>query len=200
MMPRPRSAGFTLVELLIALALTALVLAAAFAAFGLIGRSTDTATLLRDRSERMMLVERFLRDKLEGMRQVKRFDNGRPVVFFSGNSAGLLWVAPLPERPVGGGLHVLRLGPERHPDGRTDWVLEILPFQGAYTTFDWPAAERIVLLENLSTLRWQYFDNRTGQWLDEWTDPAFNPGRLRHFLGAQGQEWPVLVFALDHVR
>ena len=200
MMPPPRSAGFTLVELLIALALTALVLAAAFAAFGLIGRSTDTATLLRDRSERMMLVERFLRSKLEGMRQLKRLDNGRPVVFFSGNAAGLLWIAPLPERPVGGGLHLLRLGPDRHPDGRTDWVLEILPYQGFDTPLEWAAAERIVLLENLSTLRWQYFDGRTGQWLDEWADPAFYPARLRLFLGAEGQEWPVLVFALDHVR
>ena len=49
-----RSGGFTLLELLIALAVTAAVVALMFAGFGAIGRSEERNQRVMERSERML--------------------------------------------------------------------------------------------------------------------------------------------------
>lgn len=55
-----RSRGFTLLELLIALAVTAAVVALMFAGFGVIGRSEERNQRVMERSERMLVVSQWL--------------------------------------------------------------------------------------------------------------------------------------------
>ena len=55
-----RSHGFTLLELLIALAVTAAVVALMFAGFGVIGRSEERNQRVMDRSEHMLVVSQWL--------------------------------------------------------------------------------------------------------------------------------------------
>ena len=60
-----RSGGFTLLELLIALAVTAAVVALMFAGFGAIGRSEERNQRVMERSERMLVVSQWLGRKFE---------------------------------------------------------------------------------------------------------------------------------------
>lgn len=193
--------GFTLLELLIGLAVTALVVGLLFTGFGTIGRSEERNQAVIDRADRMLLVSQWLGRKFDSLRPLVQVADGRLLPFFSGSAAGVLWVAPLPERGEAGGLHVLRLGPLRHPGGAVDLTVEALPFSGAAMTLDWSQAIRQTLMTDVQSLQWAYQDGATGQWLPEWGEgQGAYPARVRVQLGDERGDWPPLVFALPGAR
>ena len=196
-----RSGGFTLLELLIALAVTAAVVALMFAGFGAIGRSEERNQRVMERSERMLVVSQWLGRKFDGLRQLSRREGTVFVSFFSGNAAGAIWVAPLPERGDAGGLHVFRATPLRHDNGRVDLSIEALPYDGALMALDWGNALRETLLRDVRTLQWFYQDGRTGEWAQEWdASKAGYPARIRLEVADDRGGWPALVFPLARSR
>lgn len=196
-----RHAGFTLLELLIALAVTSAVVALTLAAVGVIGRSEERNQRIAERSERMLVVSQWLGRKFDGLRLLSRRDGNIFVNFFSGNAAGVIWVAPLPERGDAGGLYVFRTNPVRHADGRVDLSVEAVPYDGALMALDWNNALRETLLTDVKTLQWHYQDGQTGQWTQQWDAARANyPARVRLEVGDARGEWPPLVFALVRAR
>lgn len=196
-----KSLGFTLLELLIALAVTAAVVALMFAGFGVIGRSEERNQRVMDRSERMLVVGQWLGRKFDGLRLLSRREGNNFVNFFSGNAAGVVWVAPFAERGDAGGLHVFRLNPLRHPDGRVDLSVEALPYDGALMNMDWDGALRETLLRDVRTLQWYYQDGQTGEWVQQWdSSKAAYPARVRIDLADERGNWPPLVFPLARAR
>ena len=153
---RPQSRGFTLLELLVALAVTAAVVTLMFAGFGVIGRTEERNQRLIDRTEHMLVVSQWLGRKFDTLRLLSRNDSGAFVNFFSGTAAGAIWVAPLPERGEAGGLYVFRITPLRHENGRIDLSVEALPYDGVLTALDWNRALRETLLKDVRTLQWYY--------------------------------------------
>jgi general secretion pathway protein J len=198
---RKTSRGFTLLELLIALAVTAAVVALMFAGVGVIGRSTERSQRVIERSERMMVVSQWLGRKFDTLRLLSRRNENTFVNFFSGNAAGVIWVAPLPERGDAGGLYVFRTNPLRHQDGRVDLSIEAVPYDGALMALDWSRALRETLLADVRTLQWHYQDGQTGEWTQQWDSAkAQYPARIRvEIADAQG-DWPALVFPLVRAR
>lgn len=193
--------GFTLLELLIALAITAAVVTLMFASFALIGKAEERNQRSMDRSEHMLVVSQWLGRKFDGMRLLGRRDGANAVIFFSGNAAGALWVAPLPEMGDGGGLYVFRASPLRHEDGRVDLVIEAMPYNGGAMALDWGTALRETLLRDVRTLQWYYQDGRTSEWARDWDSTRSEfPSRIKVQLGDQRGEWPPLVFALGRAR
>jgi len=193
--------GFTLLELLIALAITGAGVALVFATYGVIGRAEQRAQQTVARTEHMRAVHDWLQRKIEGLRVLSRLEGGQAVLFFNGNAAGALWVAPLPERGAGGGLHVIRVGLDRHPDGTTDWIAEALPYDGALMQLDWTSALRTTLASGLRTLQWYYLDGRSGQWVQDWpSDRGYYPSRVRVEVADAEGSWPLLVFTLARAR
>ena len=196
-----RHAGFTLLELLIALAVTSAVVALTLAAVGVIGRSEERNQRIAERSERMLVVSQWLGRKFDGLRLLSRRDGNIFVNFFSGNAAGVIWVAPLPERGDAGGLYVFRTNPLRHADGRVDLSVEAVPYDGALMALEWNNALRETLLTDVKTLQWHYQDGQTGQWTQQWDAARANyPARVRLEVGDARGEWPPLVFALVRAR
>ncbi|BEP95131.1 hypothetical protein GmRootA79_35150 [Acidovorax sp. A79] len=198
---RKTSRGFTLLELLIALAVTAAVVALMFAGVGVIGRSAERNQRVIDRSDRMMVVSQWLGRKFDTLRLLSRRNENTFVNFFSGNAAGVIWVAPLPERGDAGGLYVFRTNPLRHQDGRVDLSIEAVPYDGALMALDWSRALRETLLADVRTLQWHYQDGQTGEWTQQWDSAkAQYPARIRvEIADAQG-DWPPLVFPLVRAR
>ncbi|MDR2129462.1 MAG: prepilin-type N-terminal cleavage/methylation domain-containing protein [Burkholderiaceae bacterium] len=195
-----RARGFTMLELLIALAITTAVVTLVFAALGLIGRSEERNQALLARSERMLAVNQWLGRKFDAMRQVSHDDATGRVLFFSGNAAGLMWVAPLPEQEVSGGLYVFRATPWRHDGGRVDLGIEVLPYNGIATELDWSQASKAVLLPDVRALQWYYQaagnGDTPGQWTQQWdaTQTQY-PARIRLDVGDAQGDWPAMVFA-----
>lgn len=193
--------GFTLVELLIALMVTAAVAGLVFASFGLVGRVQERSQGVLDRTQRMLLVSQWLTSRLESMRQLSSINGGAPTIFFSGNAAGALWIAPQSNPVDGGGLNVFRATPLRHDDGQTDLSIEMLPYDGAGTLLDWRLARRDILLRNAKTLQWYYQDGETQQWVQQWDATRKRyPARIRIELADQSGDWPPLVVALAGAR
>lgn len=193
--------GFTLLELLIALAVTSAVVALMFAGVGLIGRSEERNQRVIERSERMLVVSQWLGRKFDTLRLLSRRDENIFVNFFSGNAAGAIWVAPLPERGDAGGLYVFRMSPLRHADGRVDLSVEAVPYDGALMALDWGKALRETLLSDVRTLQWHYQDGLTGQWTQQWdATKAQYPARIRVEIADARGEWPPLVFPLARAR
>jgi len=193
--------GFTLIELLIGLAVTAAVVGLMFAGFGVIGRTEERNQRLMDRAEHMLIVGQWLGRKFDTLRLLSRQDSGSFVNFFSGNAAGAMWVAPLPERGSAGGLHVFRIGPLRHGEGRTDLSVEALPYDGSAMSMDWSKALRETLLADVRTLQWHYQDGVTGAWTQQWdASQKQYPARIRLELADARGEWPPLVFTLARAR
>lgn len=196
-----RQRGFTLLELLIALAITAAVVGLMFAGFGVIGRTEERNQQLLDRTERMLVVSQWLGRKFDTLRLLSRQEGGAFVNFFSGNAAGAMWIAPLPERGDAGGLHVFRIGPARHESGRTDLVVEVLPYNGTAMALDWPSALRETLLGDVRTLQWHFQDGSTGEWTQQWdAGKAQFPARIRLEVADLRGDWPPLLFALVRAR
>lgn len=194
-------AGFTLLELLIALAVTALVVTLLFSGYGFIGRAEDRNQAQLERTETMLLASHWLQRKLEGLRPLAQVDQDGVHTFFSGTAAGALWLAPMPELGASGGLSVLRVGPERHANGQVDLVVQTLPYLGALMTLDWDSAARATLIDDVSTLQWAYQDGDSGEWLPEWSGTGRNyPVRVRILLGDAQGEWPTLVITLPAAR
>ena len=196
------SRGFTLLELLIALAITSAVVGLVFAGVGIIGRSEERSQQIIDRSERMLVVSQWLGRKFDTLRLLQQRNSDNLVVnFFSGNAAGAIWVAPLPERGDGGGLYVFRLTPLRHGDGLVDLSVEAIPYEGALMALDWNRALRQTLLSDVRTLQWHYQDGRTGEWTQQWdASRAQYPARVRLEIADARGDWPALVFPLVRAR
>lgn len=193
--------GFTLLELLIALGVTAAVVALMFAGFGAIGRSEERNQRVIDRSERMLVVSQWLGRKFDALRLLSRRDGDVFVSFFSGNAAGAIWVAPLPERGDAGGLHVFRTTPVRHANGSVDLSVEAVPYDGAMMALDWNAALKEILLKDVRTLQWYYQDGGTGEWAQQWdASKSGYPARIRLEIADERGLWPPLVFPLARAR
>ena len=198
---RPQSRGFTLLELLVALAVTAAVVTLMFAGFGVIGRTEERNQRLIDRTEHMLVVGQWLGRKFDTLRLLSRNDSGAFVNFFSGTAAGAIWVAPLPERGEAGGLYVFRITPLRHENGRIDLSVEALPYDGVLTALDWNRALRETLLKDVRTLQWYYQDGRTAKWVQQWdAAKAQYPARIKVEIADERGDWPTLVFALARAR
>lgn len=196
-----RQVGFTLLELLIALAITGSTVALVFATYGVIGRTEQRVHDAVARTEHIQAVHNWLQRKLEGARLISRLESGAVVLFFNGNAAGALWVAPLPERGPGGGLHVIRVALDRHADGTVDWIAEALPYDGALMQLDWARAIRTPLARGLRTLQWYYLDGQTGSWVQDWPSTRERyPSRVRIEVADEHGPWPALVFALPRAR
>lgn len=193
--------GFTLIELLIALAVTVAVVALLFSGYALIGRMQGRSQHLLERTARMLQAQQWLVGKFDTLRMLSQQNNNSFVLFFSGNPAGAMWVAPLPERGEAGGVHVLRATPLRHQDGSVDLAIEALPYDGAAMALDWERAPREVLVPGLRTLQWYYQDGATGQWSQQWdATHKYYPARVRLQLADAEGEWPELIFALPRAR
>jgi len=198
---RKTSRGITLLELLVALAVTSAVVALMFAGVGVIGRSEERNQRVIERSERMLVVSQWLGRKFDTLRLLSRRDENIFVNFFSGNAAGAIWVAPLPERGDAGGLYVFRMSPLRHADGRVDLSVEAVPYDGALMALDWGKALRETLLSDVRTLQWHYQDGLTGQWTQQWDSAkAQYPARIRVEIADARGDWPPLVFPLARAR
>lgn len=198
---RHASAGFTLLELLVALAVTGAAVALVFATYGIIGRTEQRAQILINRIDRMQATHNWLQSKLEGIRLYSRIASGVPVLYFNGNAAGALWVAPLPERGPGGGLHVIRVDLNRNPNGQIDWIAQALPYDGALNQLDWNQSIRTPLAKGLVTLQWHYLDGQTAQWVQDWpsTRPYY-PSRVRIEIADGDGAWPPLNFTFPRAR
>jgi general secretion pathway protein J len=198
--------GFTLLEILIAVTLLALMMVLAFGSLRTAVRATRSGEALVARTDRTRVVQEFLRRQLSHAMPLpfeRLEDTGENRVFVADRDE-LRFVAPMPGYLARGGPHVQWLKITRGAEG------DQLEFDHAQLNgydHDDPKGdstrEPVVLLDGISEARFEFRaldqEGELSEWSSSWEDPQRLPllVRLRVEFGRDSrQRWPDLEIPL----
>jgi general secretion pathway protein J len=192
-----RAAGFTLLEVLAALVLLALLLVGVYSGIRTATHSVRSGTAAIERIDQVRSAQQFLRRELaQSMLQpIGRTDRGEPI-YFEGGAREMRYVAPLPG-------YLGKLGPQLQrlqlvDDGRGGLRLELsvalLPPDGQPPQ---PLGEPQVLLDHIETGNFNYRgvdqQGTAVPWSPAWADGRLLPQLVRVELQLPGTvDWPQL--------
>ena len=218
--------GFTLIELVIALAIIGLISLLLFSGLRLGGRSWEAVETVGERLSGPRLADGFLRRTLGQTRPISAVYDGQSVQVFAGESERIEWAAPLSEHVGLSGLYILRLELEGMDEARTlvltRWLLHPEILEGGGEVVPWEpmtkqeaaslsdlrtdldaadgAFGRAWLLAKVSRFELAYYGVLDGEsdadWHDEWLEQTRLPKLVRIRLETTEQSWPDLVVAL----
>jgi general secretion pathway protein J len=190
-----RQAGFTLLELVVAITLMGLVLVVLYSGLRLGLNGWDSGEQRAEATNRLRLVQEFLRRQLaQSMTVYQTNDQQDRIAVFAGQANAIEFVAPMLAQLGQGGLYRVRVEAN---DGRLwIWWRPFLPGD--------PVAgeeRETELLDGVSAVEWAYFgpeddDDSQPQWRSDWTSPTRRPVLVRLNLTLRGEPWPDLVVAL----
>ncbi|MCC6194307.1 MAG: prepilin-type N-terminal cleavage/methylation domain-containing protein [Burkholderiales bacterium] len=197
--------GFTLVELLIALSLFALMSAVLFGSLRLAGRSADAGDEKVQASSGMRLAGEYLRTQLSAqhpqrMRKIHEFP-----LLFGGNQDEIRYAAPLPARVGLGGMWYWRLSVAKVPGKEHEALVldRMIPDLNATDMPTFAESERSVLADDIKSLKVSYYGRDRGSALDvaptwraSWEDSQLLPVLIQLEVAPRvGEPWPPLLIA-----
>ena len=205
--------GFTLVEVLIALALLSLLMLVLSGALRAMGQTEERVEQRVAAADDYRAAVQLLNDVL-GRVSARRFSSlqaGTPQQqpFFQAAPDALAWIGVMPARYGLGGRHYLRLAVEPGPDGDGQLVLRYAPWSGAPTFDAWPQAQAQVLAAPLPSLALRYQEPASGGWSPVWPPPGVPlntlpstllPGAVALQIDGAQPAWPPLVVPLRATR
>ncbi len=192
-----RAAGFTLLEILAALVLLALLLVGVYSGIASASRSVRAGTAAIERVDQMRSAQQFLRRELAQSvtEPIGHTDHGEPI-YFQGNAREMRYVAPLPGYlgKLGPQLQQLQLVDDGEGGLRLELRLALLPPDGQPVR---PLGEPQVLFDHIKQGGFNYSGaNIQGEavpWSPEWADGRILPLLVRIELQPQGHDsWPRL--------
>jgi prepilin-type N-terminal cleavage/methylation domain-containing protein len=175
--------GITLIEVLVALAITALALAIAGGSFRLLARSGDRGAALIARHEVLSRGLDVLRRDIERLERVawKRGESAEFV--FRGDAGRLAFVVVEPPFPAEAGPYFVLYKIEQRRDGAV-LTRERAPFQpSAADLVGLKTADSAAVLEGPFRLRFVYLERKEGRerWVTEWS----NLSRIPEIMGLE---------------
>ena len=194
---KKNAAGFTLLEILAALVLLALLLVGVYAGIASASRSVRSGTAAIERMDQMRSAQQFLRRELAQSvaEPIGHTDRGEPV-YFQGSAHEMRYVAPLPGYlgKFGPQLQQLQLVDDGHGGQRLELRLALLPPDGQPAR---PLGEPQVLFDHIKQGSFSYRgvdpQGRAVAWSPQWADGRVLPLLVRIELQPQGRDsWPQL--------
>ncbi|HZY33317.1 MAG TPA: prepilin-type N-terminal cleavage/methylation domain-containing protein [Rhodanobacter sp.] len=192
-----RAAGFTLLEVLAALVLLALLLVGVYSGIRTATHSVRSGTAAIERIDQVRSAQQFLRRELaQSLPQpISHTDHGEPI-YFEGSAREMRYVAPLPGYlgKLGPQLQRLQLVDDAHGGLRLELSLALLPPDGQPPQ---PLGEPQVLLDHIKTGSFNYrgVDQQGAAlpWSPAWADGRLLPQLVRVELQLPGTvDWPQL--------
>jgi general secretion pathway protein J len=202
-----RQRGFTLLELLVAITLLGVLMAALFGALRLGARVWETGEARLDAGARLQVVQEFLRQQLGQtvpLTEITGDPGALPGMLFEGTSEDLRFVSLLSAHLGGGAsLMELTLQPPARGGEPGDLVLRTRPLDLADDGPARPETEERVLIAAIESLEIAYFGaERPGAaptWWQQWQGQPSLPALVRVRVGfPQGdrRRWPELIVGL----
>jgi general secretion pathway protein J len=191
------AAGFTLLEILAALVLLALLLLGVYSGIASASRSVRSGTAAIERMDQLRAAQQFLRRELAQSlaAPISRTDRGEPV-YFQGDAHEMRYVAPLPGYlgKLGPQLQQLQLVDDGAGGLRLELRLALLPPDGGPPQ---ALGEPQVLFDHIRAGGFHYLgtdaDGSALPWAGEWTADRSLPQVVRIELQPQGRaSWPRL--------
>lgn len=196
-----RAAGFTLLEMLIALVLLAAGLALAFATVRSATAMTERGELRAQQNERMRAVQGFLRQHVSAALPLP-FETD-PTTFrqsrFLGEPDRLRFVADLPGYLGRGGPYLYDI----RSDDQGRLVARFGLVQTGQTIADDNAIRPELMADGLRDVRFRYRgmdgQGRLGPWQDAWRTGELLPLQVSmQARGQDGRAWPEMIVSLRH--
>jgi general secretion pathway protein J len=197
-----RQRGFTLLELLIAMVIVALVMTAAFGGVRIGGRSLETGHERADATEEMRAVSEFLHRQVSQSEPLLWEDEAGKRIAFEGSEEGFRFLAPAPFDSGSVGLLEFSVSIDSTNTARLRLAYD--PFDpGALEFGSAPAVGGLWLTPAFDSVALAYFgamdtDGPTA-WYPEWpSSSATMPKLIRISFGAatDANEWPELILPL----
>jgi general secretion pathway protein J len=196
-----RSQGFTLVELLVALTLFALLSVLLFGGLRFGMRATESGTARLDFTDQIAAASGFLRGQLADAQPLQKDDGqGNKSIAFEGEADSLEFVVLPPAFLAPGGWYTLHLGVERE-DGHALLIVRWRLVRQDQTSDAVSQPQDSVLLERVRTVEFGYFGALASgdppQWHARWHEAAVLPALVRLRVGFEdGRQTPDLIVAL----
>lgn len=192
--------GFTLVEMIVALAIFSMISVAVVAAMRILGNTSTALEKVTARVEEIRAVSEFLRGSIGSAMPVVRigeFADGaatqtRYGTYFRGDAQQLQWVAPMLAGANMGGAFVIYLA-------KVEDRLELRwhPYQKHLASIRPAEVRSRVLLEGVEDFEVGYLPRYQSEWLSQWPGDMSTPAAVRLTVRAADRYWPELVIRLD---
>ncbi|TGD74105.1 prepilin-type N-terminal cleavage/methylation domain-containing protein [Mangrovimicrobium sediminis] len=193
------SSGFTLIEVVVSLAVLSLVMVAVVAGMRTLGNTQVALERVTGRVDEVRTVSSFLRDLMESA--VIGSDTGglslggasSETTFFNLDDGALEWKTHLLFGESYGGSYVVRVGREGD-----ELMLRWLPPDRVEENPDkWKDAPSRPLVDNLEEFAVALRPDYREDWTDKWPDSSIAPALVMVRLKADGRYWPDLVMQVQ---
>lgn len=196
-----RIAGFTLIELMVALLLLALISSILYGSLSLSATSWDRGEAKAEQATDMRQTTEFLRQALAAEHPLRLHKAVDQPLVFAGASDSLAFAAATPGR-VGGGIYYFRIALAPGGDSSSKLLLSrAIPDYSALKPPSFDGADASVLADGVAQIKFSYFgrdpdanDAVEPNWRDRWDDPQILPLLIRMDVKmAKGESWPPLL-------
>ena len=198
-----RARGFTLIEVLLATALLASMLALGFATLSAATATVRRGELLAHDNERMRAVAGFLRTRIGSARAIgfSLDEQSGGTIRFIGAPDRMRFVADLPDYLGRGGPYLHDLSVTDSGQGKVRLQIVFAQVQNAAQIAETAPRPPEVLADDMASIQFRYraldASGVLGSWQDKWTDPGRLPLQVSvRIVSAGGKAWPDLVIAL----
>jgi general secretion pathway protein J len=195
---RVRCAGFTLLELTVALTIMALAAAVMAGSLRLAAQSWERGGTRIEESANARLARDFLRTHLAQHYPLRLRKVPEQPLWFQGEAESLRFASFLPDRVSAGGLFLVRLAVMQVQERRQLVLLRVIPDGPVAEEASFDGADVSVLAPDVESVRIRYFgreaDNQDPRWFDRWNDRQRLPLLVRIDVLPRGAPaWPAIV-------
>lgn len=200
-------AGFTLVELMIAIAILGLTLVAAYGGLRSGTKAWTVGEERAARNEQLRVLQSFLRRQLSQIVPLVWSSAGKQSLWFRGDPAAMVFAAQVPSRSLNEGLTLMRLTQRENENGHQltigcirahpDNIVKVFVTRGP------DQCKRVaVLLDKVANLEFAYWGKRNQrsnpQWQTKWRSKSKLPTaiRMRITPANASRAWPEIIVPL----
>lgn len=195
---RGRDRGFTLVEMLVTMALLSLLMLGMASALRSMAQTEERVDQRVERADELRIAAAFLRTTM-GRLSVRRTGavqrQDESPFLFSGLRDAVVWVGIMPARHGVGGRFIFRLAVEGSSD-TSALVIRFVPWEGQVAMPNWDQADSRVLVRGVQAFEISYEDMAQQVrplWVDRWVRTDGLPSRVRIDVATRDGPWPLLV-------
>ncbi|MFA5950917.1 MAG: prepilin-type N-terminal cleavage/methylation domain-containing protein [Hyphomicrobium sp.] len=173
-------AGFTLVEVLVALAISAMLMATLGTALKVVSDGSARSSRLIDRLDMMSRGLAAVQHDLSGMERAVIIEQGNPRLLFEGSSNHVQFVSIEPAQPTHPGSYLISYSVRQQGTvGQLVRSRSIFEYQPPTRDAGPSESDEVVVLEGAYRYAFSFEDQATGQWLEQWTDASALPSLIR---------------------